>query len=156
VHPFACDGSVRPIVLRLRLDIRSALRLGVHDEDWGRLPGVQQPVLTGEDLFAVDTLVAVTRATVHDRLLEARLLSALRSAERAESSGDAAGRVAAIGRFLEGIRDGTSITDGTSIPDGTSLSRARGRVGPISVTDASTLDVLARMWVGGADAAALR
>jgi type II secretory pathway pseudopilin PulG len=151
VHPFACDGSVRPIVHRLRDDIRRALQLGVHDEDWGRVPGVQSDVLTGEDLFTVETLATLTTAVLHERTLEARLLAALQNAERAESSGNEPRRVAAIERFLEGIRDGTSITDGTSLIGGTSRSGERSRLGPISVTDALTLEVLARIWLGGAD-----
>jgi type II secretory pathway pseudopilin PulG len=153
VHPFACDGSVRPVVHRFRDDIRRALQLGVHDEDWGRLPGVPSDVLTGEDLFTVDTLATLTTVFVHEGTLEARLLSALQNASRAESSGNEPRRVAAIERFLEGIRDGTSITDGTSIIDGTSRSGERSGVGPISVTDALTLEVLARIWLGGADSA---
>jgi hypothetical protein len=153
VHPFACDGSVRPIVHRFRDDIRRALQLGIHDEDWGRLPGVPSDVLTGEDLFTVETLATLTTAFVHEGTLEARLLSALQNAARAESSGNEPRRVAAIERFLEGIRDGTSITDGTSIIDGTSRSGERSRVGPISVTDGLTLEVLARIWLGGADSA---
>jgi type II secretory pathway pseudopilin PulG len=153
VHPFACDGSVRPVVHRFRDDIRRALQLGVHDEDWGRLPGVPSDVLTGEDLFTVDTLATLTTVFVHEGTLEARLLSALQNASRAESSGNEPRRVAAIERFLEGIRDGTSITDGTSIIDGTSRSGERSRVGPISVTDGLTLEVLARIWLGGADSA---
>ena len=146
VHPFACDGSVRPIVHRFRDDIQRALQLGIHDEDWGRLPGVQSDVLTGEDLFTVDTLAMLTSAFLHERTLEARLLSALQDAARAESSGNEPRRVAAIERLIEGIRDGTSITDGTSIIDGTSRSGAPSRVGPISVTDALTLELLARIW----------
>lgn len=153
VHPLACDGSVRPIVHRFRDDIRRALQLGIHDEDWGRLPGVQSNVLTGEDLFTVDSLATLTTAFVHEPALEARLLSALQNAARAESSGDEPRRVEAIELFLEGIRDGTSITDGTSIIDGTSRFGERSRVGPISVTDALTLEVLARIWLGGADSA---
>jgi hypothetical protein len=95
----------------------------------------------------------LTTAFVHEPALEARLLSALQNAARAESSGDEPRRVEAIELFLEGIRDGTSITDGTSIIDGTSRFGERSRVGPISVTDALTLEVLARIWLGGADSA---
>jgi type II secretory pathway pseudopilin PulG len=149
VHPLSCDGSVYPVVQRFRSDIYHALQLGAYDEEWERLPGVPAEPAAGDALFTIDTLVASTMALVHEPDLETRLLSALQQAARAESSGREPARVAAIGRFLEGIRDGTSIIDGTSLTGGTGSDVVGA--GAISVTGARTLETMARAWLGGSD-----
>jgi type II secretory pathway pseudopilin PulG len=130
VHPFACDGSVRPVFHRLRDGIRQALQLGAYDEDWMRLPGVE-PELHGSDVFTAEALSALTASMVHQRAVESRLLSQLRKAARAEATGREDVRAVAIGRFIDGVEEGTSIA------------------GALSTTDALTLDVLARIWLGG-------
>jgi type II secretory pathway pseudopilin PulG len=131
----ACDGSVHPVSCRFWKDVQGALHLGAYDEDWLALPAVQGTDRIGTGFIGVATLAHATSDMVHDLGLQLRLLRALDAAHRAERRGDAAAQAAAVGRFLTGVASGA--------PDLGSAPRAAA----VSLGDAWSLEVLARVWI---------
>jgi prepilin-type N-terminal cleavage/methylation domain-containing protein/prepilin-type processing-associated H-X9-DG protein len=128
------DGSVRQIMTRFLDSMNAALQLGVHDEDWRSLPGILPTVQRPPTFIGPATLNQLTADFVYDAALEKRLLADVSAASRAISLGDESGALAAVGRYLEGISDGTSNT------------LMVGERPPLSVADARTLELLARAW----------
>jgi prepilin-type N-terminal cleavage/methylation domain-containing protein len=134
------DGSVRMVAERFLLAMRNALQLGAYDEDWMSLPGVP-PASDGPLPFvSVGTLTKLTTALVHDAQLEKTLLRYVERAAAAAARGDAAGKLTAIEGYLDAVADGSSST----------FLIGEGPIGrsapPLSITDAWTLEVLARSW----------
>jgi type II secretory pathway pseudopilin PulG len=127
VHPFACDGSVKPIVRRFRLAMAEALHLGAYDEGWSTLPGFHPAVQADPDFFGSDTLAVLTSAFVYDARLGRQLVSAVQRAARAESAGNTRAEAAAFERLMALITQDTGET--------------------VSVSDARTLETLARIWL---------
>lgn len=160
----ACDGSVHPVACRFWKDVQMALRLGVYDEDWLALPGMMLTPQHRSSLISLTTLRYATIDTVHHPVLRLRMLTYLDAAERAAVRGHVAGQRAAIDSFVATARRGIgSAGDLMEQPEEEEelmspiLPWAAWWPGPspvgppraaLSASDAASLEVLARSWLG--------
>jgi prepilin-type N-terminal cleavage/methylation domain-containing protein/prepilin-type processing-associated H-X9-DG protein len=110
------DGSVRFVAASLVNDIREAMKLGIHGENWQTLPAVPMPdsiASAGPALFSLQTLETLTAFYVTDDRTEARLLLQLRLASA--GSGDGAGHLRS--RVMENYIGLLQKVRGTELPD---------------------------------------